>query len=56
MAVLGAAHQPGRPNRRLAALRHTDAQLAALRAALDALESDTSGAGDTVSPDFRFIW
>lgn len=38
----------------LAALRHTDAQLAALRAALDALESDTSGAGDTVSPDFRF--
>ncbi|MEO7548479.1 MAG: FadR/GntR family transcriptional regulator [Ramlibacter sp.] len=38
----------------LAALRHTESQLADMRAALDALESNTSGAGDTVSPDFRF--
>jgi len=38
----------------LAAVRRTESQLAALRSALDALESDTSGAGDTVSPDFRF--
>jgi len=38
----------------LAAQRRTAAQLAELRAALDALEADVSGAGDTVSPDFRF--
>jgi len=39
----------------LAALRRTDAQLAELRAALDALEANSdAGAGDTVSPDFRF--
>jgi len=38
----------------LAAQRRTEAQLAELRAALDALEANSSGAGDTVSPDFRF--
>jgi len=38
----------------LAAQRHTAEQLADMRAALDAMEADTSGAGDTVTPDFRF--
>lgn len=38
----------------LAAQRRTGAQLAELRAALDALEANVTGTGDTVSPDFRF--
>jgi len=38
----------------LAAQRRTDAQLAELRAALDALEANSEGAGDSVSPDLRF--
>lgn len=38
----------------LAALRRTDEQLRDIRAALDALEANASGEGDTVSPDLRF--
>jgi DNA-binding FadR family transcriptional regulator len=38
----------------LAAQRRSEAQLAELRAALDALEANTGGVGDTVSPDFLF--
>ncbi|HSV51798.1 MAG TPA: FadR/GntR family transcriptional regulator [Burkholderiaceae bacterium] len=38
----------------LAALRRTDEQLAEMRSALDAFEANVAGAGDTVSPDFRF--
>jgi GntR family transcriptional regulator, transcriptional repressor for pyruvate dehydrogenase complex len=38
----------------LAAQRRSEAQLAAMRAALDALESNSQGEGDTVSPDLRF--
>ena len=38
----------------LAAQRRTEAQLGELRSALDALEANSAGVGDTVSPDFRF--
>lgn len=38
----------------LAAQRRNDAQLAEMRAALDAFEANLEGAGDAVSPDFRF--
>ncbi|MDB5875002.1 MAG: FadR family transcriptional regulator [Ramlibacter sp.] len=38
----------------LAAQRRTPAQLAEMRAALDAFEANVGGAGDAVSPDFRF--
>jgi GntR family transcriptional repressor for pyruvate dehydrogenase complex len=38
----------------LAAQRRTDEQLAEMRLTLDALESNLTGTGDTVSPDFRF--
>ena len=38
----------------LAAQRRTDQQLADIRAALDELEANASGQGDTVSPDMRF--
>ena len=38
----------------LAAQRRSDAQLAEMRAALDAFEANAGGAGDAVSPDFRF--
>ena len=38
----------------LAAQRRTEAQLAEMRAALDAFEANVGGAGDAVSPDFRF--
>ena len=38
----------------LAAQRRTDGQLAEMRAALDAFEAHVGGAGDAVSPDFRF--
>lgn len=38
----------------LAAQRRTEAQLAEMRLALDALEASTGGEGDSVSPDFRF--
>jgi GntR family transcriptional repressor for pyruvate dehydrogenase complex len=38
----------------LAAQRRSDAQLAEMRAALDAFEANVGGAGDAVSPDFRF--
>jgi GntR family transcriptional regulator, transcriptional repressor for pyruvate dehydrogenase complex len=38
----------------LAAQRRTEAQLAEMRAALDAFEANVGGAGEAVSPDFRF--
>ena len=38
----------------LAALRRSDQQLAAMRAALDAFEAGVGTLGDTVAPDFRF--
>ena len=38
----------------LAAQRRSDAQLAEMRASLDAFEANVGGAGDAVSPDFRF--
>ena len=38
----------------LAAQRHTAQQLADMRGALDALEANPTGTGDTVTPDFRF--
>ena len=38
----------------LAAQRRTGDQLAAIRAALDELEANVSGQGDTVTPDMRF--
>lgn len=38
----------------LAAQRRSDAQLQEMRAALDAFEANVGGAGDAVSPDFRF--
>ncbi|MEO7393270.1 MAG: FadR/GntR family transcriptional regulator [Ramlibacter sp.] len=38
----------------LAAQRRSDAQLAEMRSALDAFEANADGAGDAVSPDFRF--
>ena len=38
----------------LAAQRRSDEQLAAIRAALDELEANADGQGDTVSPDMRF--
>jgi GntR family transcriptional repressor for pyruvate dehydrogenase complex len=38
----------------LAAQRHTEKQLADIRAALDELEANVTGQGDTVSPDMRF--
>jgi DNA-binding FadR family transcriptional regulator len=38
----------------LAAQRHTPEQLAEMRAALDALEANPDGTGDTVTSDFRF--
>jgi GntR family transcriptional regulator, transcriptional repressor for pyruvate dehydrogenase complex len=38
----------------LAAQRRTEAQLAEMRAALDAFEANVGGEGDAVSPDFRF--
>jgi GntR family transcriptional regulator, transcriptional repressor for pyruvate dehydrogenase complex len=38
----------------LAAQRRSDAQLGEMRAALDAFEANVGGAGDAVSPDFRF--
>ena len=38
----------------LAAQRRTAEQLAAIRAALDELEANVSGQGDTVTPDMRF--
>jgi DNA-binding FadR family transcriptional regulator len=38
----------------LAAQRHTAEQLAEMRAALDALEANADGTGDTVTSDFRF--
>lgn len=38
----------------LAAQRHTAEQLAQMRAALDALEANADGTGDTVTSDFRF--
>ncbi len=38
----------------LAAQRRTDRQLAEIRAALDELEANAAGQGDTVSPDMRF--
>jgi GntR family transcriptional repressor for pyruvate dehydrogenase complex len=38
----------------LAAQRRSDAELAEMRAALDAFEASAGGAGDAVSPDFRF--
>ena len=38
----------------LAAQRRSEAQLAEMRAALDAFEANVEGAGDAVSPDFRF--
>jgi GntR family transcriptional repressor for pyruvate dehydrogenase complex len=38
----------------LAAQRRSDAQLLEMRAALDAFEANVGGAGDAVSPDFRF--
>lgn len=38
----------------LAAQRRSDAQLAEMRAALDAFEANVGGAGDAISPDFRF--
>ena len=38
----------------LAAQRHTEKQLADIRTALDELEANVTGQGDTVSPDMRF--
>ena len=38
----------------LAAQRHTAEQLADMRSALDALEANADGTGDTVTSDFRF--
>jgi GntR family transcriptional regulator, transcriptional repressor for pyruvate dehydrogenase complex len=38
----------------LAAQRRSEAQLAQMRAALDAFEANVGGAGDAVTPDFRF--
>lgn len=38
----------------LAAVRHTEAQLQAMRQALDDFETNVAQAGDTVAPDFRF--
>src|SRR5438132_10015042 len=38
----------------LAAARRTKAQLAGMRAALDAFEENIASDGDTVTPDFRF--
>lgn len=38
----------------LAAQRRTDRQLAEIRGALDELEANATGQGDTVSPDMRF--
>lgn len=38
----------------LAAQRRTEAQLVAIRAALDELEANAQGQGDTVGPDMRF--
>ncbi|HXD39447.1 MAG TPA: FadR/GntR family transcriptional regulator [Ramlibacter sp.] len=38
----------------LAAQRRSDSQLAEMRAALDAFEANVGGAGDAVTPDFRF--
>ena len=38
----------------LAAQRHTPQQLAEMRSALDALENNTTGTGDVVTPDFGF--
>jgi DNA-binding FadR family transcriptional regulator len=38
----------------LASQRRTPEQLAEMRAALDAFEANVGGAGDAVSPDFRF--
>jgi GntR family transcriptional regulator, transcriptional repressor for pyruvate dehydrogenase complex len=38
----------------LAAQRRSDDQLQEMRAALDAFEANVGGAGDAVSPDFRF--
>jgi DNA-binding FadR family transcriptional regulator len=38
----------------LAAQRRSDEQLQEMRAALDAFEANVGGAGDAVSPDFRF--
>ena len=38
----------------LAAQRRTGEQLADMRAALDTLQANAGGTGDTVSPDFRF--
>ena len=38
----------------LAAQRRSDAQLAEMRAALDAFEANVGGKGDAISPDFRF--
>ena len=38
----------------LAAQRRSDSQLGEMRAALDAFEANVGGAGDAVSPDFRF--
>ena len=38
----------------LAAQRRTPEQLAAIRAALDELEANVTGQGDTVTPDMRF--
>ena len=38
----------------LAAVRHTEAQLQAMRQALDEFETNVSQAADTVAPDFRF--
>lgn len=38
----------------LAAQRHSEAHLQAMREALDAFEQDAGDAGDSISPDFRF--
>jgi GntR family transcriptional regulator, transcriptional repressor for pyruvate dehydrogenase complex len=38
----------------LAAVRRSDEQLAAMRAALDDFQRNVTVAGDTVAPDFRF--
>jgi GntR family transcriptional repressor for pyruvate dehydrogenase complex len=38
----------------LAAQRHSEAHLQAMREALDAFELDAGDAGDSISPDFRF--